>query len=88
MFSAFVKFNFAVSSGVPVIPAFITMEDSDKIGDDGFPIQEHTLHFFEPIYPDKNLTKSQNIEMMKKINYDLWVKTYEEVYKKKLEYLQ
>lgn len=81
-------FNFAVSSKVPVIPAFITMEDSDRIGSDGFPIQEHTLYFFDPIYPDENLTKAQNIENMKKINYDLWVKTYESFYKKKLEFLE
>jgi 1-acyl-sn-glycerol-3-phosphate acyltransferase len=81
-------FNFACSSNVPVIPAFITMEDSDRFGDDGFPIQEHTLHFFEPIYPDSSLTKAQNIERMKKINYDIWVKTYEEFYGKKLEFLE
>lgn len=81
-------FNFAYTSNVPVIPAFITMEDSDKIGGDGFPIQEYTLHFLNPIYPDKNLTKSQNIENMKNMNYNMWVKTYEDFYNKKLEYLK
>lgn len=37
---------------MPVLPCFITMEDSDILGDDGFYVQEYTIHIAEPIYPD------------------------------------
>ena len=81
-------YNFAVTSKVPVIPAFITMEDSENLDGDGFPVQEYTVHFLKPIYPDEKLTKSQNVEKMKDENYQVWVKTYEDFYKKKLKYLE
>ena len=37
-------FSFAAKNNVPVLPCFITMRDTDQIGDDGFPIQAYTLH--------------------------------------------
>lgn len=37
-------FNFAARNNVPVIPIFITMEDSEIIGEDGFPVQEYTVN--------------------------------------------
>lgn len=79
-------FRFAVNAMKPVIPMFITMEDSDMIGPDGFPIQEHTLHIMPAIYPNSKLSKPENIKMMSEENYKLWVKTYEEFYKTPLVY--
>lgn len=81
-------FNFAVGSNVPVIPMFITMEDSTIIGQDGFNVQEYTVHILKPIYPKEELTKPENIEYLKTENYNAWVKVYEEFYNKKLEYLK
>ena len=81
-------FRFAVNAMKPVIPMFITMEDSDVIGPDGFPIQEHTLHIMPAIYPDEKLTKPENINQMCDKNYACWVKTYEEFYNSPLEYLK
>lgn len=81
-------FRFAVNAMKPVLPMFITMENSDKLDGDGFPIQKHTLHIMPAIYPDSNLTKPENVEMMKNKNYELWVKTYEEFYKQPLTYLK
>lgn len=81
-------FRFAVNAMKPVLPMFITMEDSDKLDGDGFPIQKHTLHIMPAIYPDPNLTKPENVEMMKNKNYELWVKTYEEFYNQPLTYLK
>ena len=72
----------------PVIPMFITMEDSADIGPDGFPIQEHTLHIMPAIYPDENLAKPENVKNMREQNYALWVKTYEEFYNQPLTYLK
>ena len=80
-------FKFAYDSMVPVVPIFITMEDSDIIGGDGFPIQEYTLHFFPAIYPDPSKSEKENIEFMKNKNFDLWKECYEKTYKIPLEYL-
>ena len=40
-------FKIAVRNNVPVIPIFITMEDSNIIGDDGFPVQEYIVNIAE-----------------------------------------
>ncbi len=73
-------FNFATRSNVPVIPIFITMEDSDIIGEDGFPIQEYIVNIDKPIYPNEELNERDNTLMMKDKNYDVWKKIYEEFY--------
>ena len=79
-------FNFAARNHVPVIPIFITMEDSDIIGEDGFPVQEYTVNIEKPIYPDENLTEKENTEAMKEKNYEVWKNVYEDFYKMPLEY--
>lgn len=79
-------FRFAVKSNVPIIPIFITMEDSSKIGEDGFPIQEYTVHIGKAIEADKNLSSKENILQMKKQNYQLWKKIYEDFYGIPLKY--
>lgn len=79
-------FKFAAESKVPVLPIFITMNDSDKIGGDGFPIQEYTLHFLPAIYPDETKTVKENMEIMKDKNYAMWKEVYEKVYKLPLTY--
>ena len=79
-------FNFAVSNNVPVIPVFITMEDSDVLDAEGFYVQEYTIHFLPAIYPDKNLNKKQNIQMMKEKNYNGWKEVYEKFYNIPLDY--
>ena len=43
-------FKLAARNNAPVIPIFITMEDSDIIGEDGFPVQEYIINIEEPIY--------------------------------------
>lgn len=79
-------FSLAVRNGVPVVPIFITMEDSDQIDPDGFPVQEYTLHILPAIYPDKTLSPVEAKRDMKNENYEAWVKAYEEFYKKTLQY--
>ena len=80
-------FSFAVTHGVPVIPMFITMEDTDKLDNDGFPLQAYTVNILSPIYPKAELNKAENIKYMKNKNYDEWVKVYESFYNKPLVYL-
>ncbi len=80
-------FRFAKKNGVPVLPVFITLEDGERLDPDGLPIQIYTVHFLPPIYPDSSLSIREDSERMCRENYALWVKTYEEFYGKKLEYL-
>lgn len=79
-------FNFAIANNVPVIPVFITMEDSDVLDPNGFPVQEYTLHFLPALYADEQLSKKENVRNMKQKNFDLWKDVYENTYKKPLEY--
>ena len=37
-------YKMATRNNVPVIPIFITMQDSDIIGEDGFPVQEYIVN--------------------------------------------
>ena len=80
-------FQFAVRANVPVLPCFITMQDSNIIGADGFPIQEYTLHMCKPIYPNENNSSSDNVKMLMDQNYQIWKDIYENTYGIPLEYL-
>ena len=79
-------YRFASRNNVPVIPIFITMEDTDIIDDDGFPIQEYTVNIEKPIYPDEELSEKENAKLMLKENSEVWKKVHEEFYEKPLEY--
>ena len=79
-------FKFATRNKVPVLPIFITMEDSDIIGEDGFPVQEYIINIEKPIYPKADLSDRENIEYMKNTNYEIWKNIYEAFYKIPLEY--
>ena len=76
----------AAKNNVPVIPIFITMEDSEIIGDDGEPVQEYTVNIAKPIYPDENLSIKENTEKMREENAKVWKEIYEDFYKIPLEY--
>ena len=80
-------FDLAVRSGVPVVPVFITMEDSAYLGPDGEPVQDHTVHIGKAIYPDDSLPKKERAEKMMKENFDYNKSVYESFYKTSLEYL-
>ena len=79
-------FKFAVNAGVPVIPMFITMEDTDNIGADGFPIQAYTVHIGECLRADEKLTAKENINNLCEKNYKFCVDTYEKFYNTKLKF--
>ncbi len=81
-------YSIAVRSNVPVLPCFITMKDSDKIGDDGYPIQEYTINIGEPIFPDESLSHKERIEKMMQENARVWREIYERDYNMPLEYLK
>ncbi|MCM1540598.1 MAG: 1-acyl-sn-glycerol-3-phosphate acyltransferase [Blautia sp.] len=79
-------FKFAEKNHVPVLPIFICMEDSERIGNDGFPIQEYTIFINEPIYPKAGLTEREKAADMRDRNYQVWKNVYEEFYGIPLEY--
>lgn len=79
-------FNFAATAGVPVLPCFITMEDTEVMDGEGFPVQAYTIHVGEPIYPEKDKTRAENVELLRKKNYEAWKEVYERVYGVPLTY--
>ena len=80
-------FKFAYRYNTPIIPCFITMEDSkEHIDGDGLPVQEYTIHIMKPIYKDESLSQKEAVALMKEKNFDAWREVYERVYNKKLTY--
>ncbi len=79
-------FTLALQNNAPIVPVFITMEDSEIPDGDGFFVQEYTVNILPAIYPDKTLSRADAKEAMKRENYSSWVKVYEEFYKKPLVY--
>ncbi|MBP3437712.1 MAG: 1-acyl-sn-glycerol-3-phosphate acyltransferase [Clostridia bacterium] len=79
-------FSLAVLNKAPVVPIFITMEDSDVLDNDGFFVQAYTIHILPPIYPDPSLSGSEAKEAIRKENYEAWVRVYEDFYQKPLVY--
>ena len=73
-------YQMAVRSGVPIIPAFITMADSERLDADGLPIQEHTVHIGKPIFPDLTLPRAERAEKMRDENFAFNREIYESVY--------
>jgi lipopolysaccharide biosynthesis glycosyltransferase len=79
-------YTFAVRNNVPVLPCFITMEDSDVVDDDGFFVQEYTVHIGAPIYPDESLGNRDRAAQMMEANSALWKQIYETEYQIPLSY--
>ncbi len=79
-------FKLASKNNVPVIPAFITMEDTDKLDGDGFPVQAYTVWFLPAIYPKNDLSEKENADYLKDENYRMWKELYEKVYGQSLTY--
>ena len=79
-------FRIAAKNNVPVLPCFITMEDTDKIDADGFNIQAYTIWFLPAIQPKSELNEKDNSEYLKQENYRVWKELYEKVYKIPLTY--
>ena len=79
-------YKIAVMNNVPIIPVFITMEDSDIIGPDGFPVQEYIVNFMPAIYPKEDLSRAENQNYLKEENFRVWKDCYENFYKIPLKY--
>ena len=62
------------------------MQNTDKIGEDGKKKKKYTLHVMKLLYPDTSKEFKEQKEDLRKRDYELKVKKYEEVYNKKLDY--
>jgi len=80
-------YSFASKNRVPIVPVFITMKDTLRINkDDGYPIQEYTIHIGQLIYPDPDYSNSENATIMMEKNYKIWKDIYEKEYQMPLRY--
>ncbi len=79
-------FSIALQNKAPIVPIFITMEDSDVPDGEGFFVQEYTVHILPAIYPDTALPRQEAKNQMKAKNYEAWVKVYEDFYGMPLVY--
>lgn len=77
---------YAAKFNVPIIPCFVTMEDTEKLDGNGFPKQKYTIHVMPPLYPDPEKKPRENERFMMQENYRLCCELYEKVYGKKVEY--
>lgn len=81
-------FTLAVRNNTPIVPIFITMEDSNVLDGDGFFVQEYTVNILPAIYPDTTLSGIEAKKKMKEENYEAWVRVYEDFYKTPLVYAE
>ena len=80
-------FKLAYRACVPVLPTFITMQsDPERLDENGYPLQRHTLHILPPVYPDLTLGDKAGAEKMKEEAYAACRAKYEEIYKVALVY--
>ena len=80
-------FKMAYKANVPVLPTFITMQDDpDRVDENGYPVQRHTLHILPPLYPDLSLGEKLGAEKLCQDAYAACKAKYEEVYQIPLVY--
>ena len=73
-------YHYAAKFEVPIIPCFVTMEDTEVPDGYGFPKQTYTIHVMPPLYPDPQKTNRENERTMQADNYRLCLEKYREVY--------
>ena len=79
-------FRIAARAKTDILPIFITHEDTDRIGSDGYYAQSYTIHILPAIAYDEKLGVRENSVNMCRKNFELWKNVYESFYGKKLEY--
>lgn len=79
-------YQFAAQIGVPVIPCFVEMIDTDEPDNEQFNKVKYKVHVLKPIYADPAKTPKENAREMAEQDYQQKVAAYEECYGKKLDY--
>ena len=73
-------FHYAVANNKPILPCFITFTKNGKVFSNNIEQRNFTVHILEPIFPDKTLSKRENIKRMKEKNFAAWCKCYKNWY--------
>ncbi|MBQ7389707.1 MAG: 1-acyl-sn-glycerol-3-phosphate acyltransferase [Clostridia bacterium] len=73
-------YHYAAEFGVPIIPCFTEMRETDEIDDTGFYKVRYILHIMPPIYPNTELSPRERREDMKRRDILLKRECYERVY--------
>ena len=72
-------FHFAAANNVPVVPLFITFRETGRVRD-GIDLPEFTVNILNPLYPDSEKTKKENVRDLKNGAFDACMKKYEQAY--------
>jgi 1-acyl-sn-glycerol-3-phosphate acyltransferase len=73
-------FHFAATNNVPVLPCFITAEDTARMDANDFPLQKVTVHVMSPIIPDPAKSDRENEQWMLAVNEQLCREKQMDVY--------
>ncbi len=73
-------FHLAATAMAPVLPFFLTMEDTGRLDPTGYPIQAYTVNILPAIFPDPAQPARVNADMLCCANYDAWKSCYEDFY--------
>lgn len=79
-------FRLAVRNDVPVLPVFITTENSEQKDGNGGVTSDFNLWFLKPIYKKAELSAKENEQFMRDENYEAWKNIYERAYNTPLSY--
>ncbi len=77
-------YYYAARFGVPIIPTFIGMEETDGYDSDGFRRLKYTLFVEKPIYPDDSIKERERAKKMKDEDERIKISLYESFYKREI----
>lgn len=78
-------YHYASLLGVPIIPTFIGMEETEDYDPTGFKNIKHTLTVAPPIYPDASLPERERAAKMRDEDMKSKTEAYENFYKVKFD---
>ena len=73
-------YHYAAEFGVPIIPCFAEMRESEELDDCGFYKIKYVFHVMPPIYPDESLPQRERRERMHQLDKAAKRECYERVY--------
>ncbi len=73
-------YHYAAEFGVPIIPCFVEMRNTDEVNSAGFYKVKHILHIMPPIYPDPSLEKREARDRLRGADSEAKRDCYERVY--------
>ena len=75
-------YHVAIKNNVPVIPIFITFNQTEVSKESATGIKQFVINILKPIYPNTQLSFKENINEMMQNCKEQWENTYKNFYKK------